>query len=42
MAKMRQSDKDQESKITRSAAEDYNYNWATQTYIVKEKGDESR
>ena len=34
LAKLWQScDKDPESKVTRSAAENYNYNWATQTYI---------
>ena len=29
-------DKDPESKVTRSAAENYNYNWATQTYTSKQ------
>ena len=28
-------DKDAERKVTRPAAEDYDYNWATQTYIYK-------
>ena len=28
-------DKDPESKVTRLAADNYNHNWATQTYISK-------